>query len=166
MQSITPFLWFDDQAEEAANFYVSVFSSRKGASGRGASKILNVSRYGDAGPGAPGTVMTVSFQLDGQEFTALNGGPAHAFTEAISFFVNCETQDEVDDLWAALSERGEEGPCGWLKDPYRLSWQIVPTALPELLSDPDPERSQRVMKAMLEMRKIDIAGLERAAEAA
>jgi len=167
MQKITPFLWFDDQAEEAANFYASVFSSRRGAdSGRGPSKVVNVSRYGEAGPGTPGTAMTVAFQLDGQEFTALNGGPAHTFTEAISFVVNCQTQDEVDELWAALSQGGEEGPCGWLKDRYGLSWQIIPTALIELLSDPDPERSQRVMKAMLQMRKIDIATLERAAEAA
>jgi predicted 3-demethylubiquinone-9 3-methyltransferase (glyoxalase superfamily) len=167
MQKITPFLWFDDQAEEAANFYTSVFSSRRGAdSGRGPSKVVNVSRYGEAGPGTPGTAMTVSFQLDGQEFTALNGGPAHTFTEAISFVVNCQTQDEVDELWAALSEGGEEGPCGWLKDKYGLSWQIVPTRLIELLGDPDPEKSQRVMKAMLEMSKIDIATLERAAEAA
>jgi predicted 3-demethylubiquinone-9 3-methyltransferase (glyoxalase superfamily) len=167
MQKITPFLWFDDQAEEAANFYASVFSSRRGAdSGRGPSKVVNVSRYGEAGPGTPGTAMTVAFQLDGQEFTALNGGPAHTFTEAISFVVDCKTQDEVDELWAALSEGGEEGPCGWLKDKYGLSWQIVPTRVIELLGDPDPERSQRVMKAMLEMSKIDIATLESAAEAA
>ena len=158
MQKISPFLWFDDKAEEAAEFYVSVFG--------GDSKILNVARYGEAGPGAPGTAMTVSFRLEGQEFTALNGGPQYTFTEAISFFVSCHTQDEVDELWAALSKGGEEGPCGWLKDPYGLSWQIIPTALPELLSDPDPEKSQRVMKAMLEMKKIDIAGLQRAAEAA
>lgn len=167
MQKITPFLWFDDKAEEAVNFYVSVFSSRRGAaSGGGDSKIVNVSRYGEAGPGAAGTVMTVTFQLDGQEFTALNGGPQFTFSEAISFLVDCETQEEVDELWAAFSEGGEEGPCGWLKDRYGLSWQIIPTALTELLSDPDPERSQRVMKAMLEMTKIDIQGLQRAAEAA
>ena len=167
MQKITTFLWFDDQAEEAANFYVSVFSARRGAAnGGGASKIVNVSRYGEAGPGTPGTAMTVTFQLDRQEFTALNGGPQYTFTEAISFLVNCETQDDVDELWAALSEGGEEGPCGWLKDRYGLSWQIIPTALGELLSDPDPERSQRVMKAMLEMSKIDIEGLKRAYEAA
>jgi len=167
MQKITPFLWLDDLAEEAANFYVSVFSSRPGAdSGRGPSKVVNVSRYGQAGPGTPGTAMTVTFQLDGQEFTALNGGPQYTFTEAISFFVSCEMQEEVDELWASLSEGGEEGPCGWLKDRYGLSWQIIPTALTELLSDPDPETSQRVMKAMLEMQKIDIARLQRAAEAA
>ncbi len=167
MQKITPFLWFEDKAEEAAEFYVSVFSSRRGAPAEGSSKIVGVSRYGEAGPGAPGSVMTVTFQLDGQEFTALNGGPAHAaFSEAISFFVNCETQDEVDELWTALTEGGEEVQCGWLTDKYGLSWQIIPKALPELLSNPDPETSQRVMKAMLEMKKIDIAGLRRAAEAA
>jgi predicted 3-demethylubiquinone-9 3-methyltransferase (glyoxalase superfamily) len=166
MQKITPFLWFDDKAEEAANFYVSVFSSRRGAA-QDESRIGDVSRYGEAGPGEAGSVMTVSFTLDGQEFTALNGGPAHAsFSEAISFFVNCETQDEVDQLWSALTEDGQEVQCGWLTDRYGLSWQIIPRVLPELLSDPDPERSQRVMKAMLEMKKIDIAGLQRAAEAA
>ncbi len=168
MQTITPFLWFDDQAEEAANFYVSVFSSRPGAdSDRGPSKVLDVSRYGEAGPGTPGTVMTVSFQLAGQEFTALNGGKQpFTFDESISFAVDCKTQDEVDELWAAFTKGGEEGPCGWLKDRYGLSWQIVPTRLTELLTDPDPERAQRTMKAMLQMKKIDIATLERAAEAA
>jgi predicted 3-demethylubiquinone-9 3-methyltransferase (glyoxalase superfamily) len=163
MQKISPFLWFDDQAEEAANFYVSVFSARRGAID-GGSKIVNVSRYGDAGPGPAGTAMTVSFQLEGMEFTALNGGPQFAFTEAISFFVSCETQDEVDELWEKLSEGGTEDQCGWLKDRYGLSWQIIPTALGELLGDPDPEKSQRVMKAMLDMTKIDIAGLKRAYE--
>jgi predicted 3-demethylubiquinone-9 3-methyltransferase (glyoxalase superfamily) len=167
MQKITPFLWFDDTAEEAASFYVSVFGARRAASGGGESKIGEISRYGESGPGEAGSVMTVTFQLDGQEFTALNGGPAHAtFSEAISFFVNCETQDEVDQLWSALTEGGQEVQCGWLTDKYGLSWQIIPKVLPELLSDPDPERSQRVMKAMLEMKKIDIAGLQRAAEAA
>lgn len=168
MRKITPFLWFDDQAEEAANFYASVFSARRGAdTGHGPSKVVNVSRYGEAGPGTPGTAMTVTFQLDGQEFTALNGGKQpFTFNEAISFVVDCKTQDEVDELWAALTKGGEEGPCGWLKDRYGLSWQIVPTRLTELLTDPDPERSQRVMKAMPQMRKIDIATLERAAEAA
>ena len=167
MQKITPFLWFDTQAEEAANFYVSVFSSRRGAdSGRGPSKVVDVTRYGDAGPGTPGAAMTVTFQLDGQEFTALNGGPNHTFTDAISFVVNCQTQDEVDELWAALTKGGEEVACGWLKDRYGLSWQIVPTRLTELLTDPDPEKAQRVMQAMLQMKKIDIATLERAAEAA
>ena len=165
MQKISPFLWFDDQAEEAANFYVSVFSARRGAID-GGSKIVKVSRYGDAGPGPAGTAMTVSFQLEGMEFTALNGGPQFAFTEDISFFVSCETQDEVDELWEKLSEGGTEDQCGWLKDRYGLSWQIIPTALGELLGDPDPEKSQRVMKAMLDMTKIDIAGLKRAHEAA
>jgi predicted 3-demethylubiquinone-9 3-methyltransferase (glyoxalase superfamily) len=165
MQKISPFLWFDDQAEEAANFYVSVFSARRGASD-GETKIVSVSRYGDAGPGPAGTAMTVSFQLEGLEFTALNGGPQFAFTEAISFFVSCETQEEVDELWEKLSEGGAEDQCGWLKDRYGLSWQIIPTALGELLGDPDPQKSQRVMKAMLDMTKIDIAGLKRAYEAA
>jgi predicted 3-demethylubiquinone-9 3-methyltransferase (glyoxalase superfamily) len=155
VQKITPCLWFDTEAEEAATFYTSVFEN---------SKILSVSRYGEAGPRPAGTVMTVNFELDGQEFTALNGGPEFKFTEAVSFQVNCETQDEVDEFWATLSEGGEEGPCGWLKDKFGLSWQIIPTALPRLLDDPDPERSQRVMKAMLEMGKIDIAALEKAAE--
>jgi predicted 3-demethylubiquinone-9 3-methyltransferase (glyoxalase superfamily) len=167
MQKITTFLWFDDQAEEAANLYTSVFASRPGAdSGRGPSKVVNVSRYGEAGPGTPGTAMTVTFQLDGQEFTALNGGPQHTFTEAISLLVNCETQEEVDQLWASLtSEGGEEGPCGWLKDRYGLSWQIIPSRLMELLGDSDPGRAQRATQAMLQMSKIDIAALERAAEA-
>jgi len=153
MQKITPFLWFDDQAEEAMNFYVSLFKN---------SKVISVSRYGDEGPGPTGVVMTATFQLDGQELIALNGGPEFKFTEAISFFVNCETQEEVDGLWDKLSEGGEEGRCGWLKDKYGLSWQIVPTVLGELLNDTDPAKSQRVMKAMLQMNKIDIAGLERA----
>ncbi len=167
MDKITPFLWFDDQAEEAANFYVDLFTTRRAAhAGGGDSKILDVSRYGEAGPGTPGTAMTVSFVLDGQAFTALNGGPSHTFTEAISFLVRCQSQEEVDQLWAALSEGGEEGPCGWLKDPYGLSWQIVPDRLIELLGDPDPGRSQRVMQAMLQMSKIDVPALERAAEAA
>ena len=165
MQTITPFLWFDHQAEEAANYYVSVFSARRGAT-TGGSKVLSVSRYGEAGPAPAGTVMTAQFQLDGQEFTALNGGPAHAFTEAVSFLVSCETQEEVDELWEKLSDGGKEDQCGWLKDRYGLSWQIIPTALIDLLGDPDPERSQRVMKAMLQMKKIDVAALERAAEAA
>ena len=164
-QTITPFLWFDDQAEEAANFYVSVFSSRPGAdSGRGPSKVLDITRYGEAGPGTPGAVMTVSFLLDGQEFTALNGGPGHTFTDAISFVVNCRTQDEVDELWAAFTKGGQEVACGWLVDRYGVSWQITPTRLLELVNDPDPERAQRAMKAMLEMKKIDIATLERAAD--
>ncbi len=153
MQKITPFLWFDHQAEDAMNFYTSIFPN---------SKITGVSRYGDAGPGKPGTVMTGSFVLDGQEFTALNGGPEYKFTPAISFYVNCETQAEVDGLWEKLSAGGEKGPCGWLTDRFGVSWQIIPIALTRLLGDPDPERSQRVMKAMLQMSKIDIAGLERA----
>jgi len=153
MQKITPFLWFDNQAEEAINFYVSIFKN---------SKVLNVSRYGDAGPGPAGSVITATFQLEGQEFMALNGGPDHKFTEAISLFVDCKTQEEVDELWAKLSEGGEEGPCGWLKDKYGLSWQIIPSALGELLNDPDPAKSQSVMKAMLQMSKIDIKGLQQA----
>ncbi len=161
---ITPFLWFDDKAEEAAEHYVSVFNARPGASGN--SKILGVSRYGEGGPGTPGTAMTVSFVLEGQGITGLNGGPHHGFTDAFSFFVSCEDQDEVDALWTALCEGGEEGPCGWLKDRFGLSWQIIPTALTDLLGDPDPGRSQRAMQAMLQMRKIDIAGLQRAADAA
>jgi predicted 3-demethylubiquinone-9 3-methyltransferase (glyoxalase superfamily) len=166
MQTITPFLWFDHEAEEAAEFYVSVFSSRRTASGVD-SKIVDVSRYGDAGPGPAGQAMTATFRLDGQEFTALNGGPQHSFTEAISFLVHCESQDEVDELWTALtSEGGEEGPCGWLKDRYGLSWQVIPNRLSELLSDPDRQRSQRALQAMLQMKKIDIAALERAAAAA
>ncbi|MFZ2634537.1 MAG: VOC family protein [Desulfosalsimonadaceae bacterium] len=153
MQKITPFLWFNDQAEEAVNFYTSIFKN---------SKILNVARYGEAGPGPKGSVMTVVFQLNDQEFIALNGGPLFKFTEAISFVVNCETQEEVDDLWEKLSVGGEKSECGWLKDKYGLSWQIVPTVLGELLSDPDPEKSQRVMKAMLQMKKIDIKTLQQA----
>ena len=155
MQKIAPFLWFDDQAEEAVNFYASIFNN---------SKIGRVARYGEGGPGAKGTVMTVTFQLDGQEFMALNGGPHFTFTPAISFFVNCETQEEVDELWEKLSEGGEKGPCGWLKDKYGVSWQIIPSALGELLGDPDPVKSARVMQAMLQMGKIDIASLRRAYE--
>ena len=153
MQKITPYLWFDNQAEEAANFYVSIFNN---------SKIVNISRYGEAGPGPVGTVLTVSFELEGQEFTALNGGPQFKFTEATSFVVNCETQKEVDDLWKKLSDGGEEGPCGWLKDKYGLSWQIVPTILSELLEDKDPKKSERVTQALLQMKKLDINGLKRA----
>ena len=154
MQKITSCLWFDNQGEEAAHFYTTVFKN---------SRILDVARYGPAGPGPEGTVMTVTFELDGQKFVALNGGPQFAFSEAISFQVSCETQDEVDYFWGRLSEGGEEGPCGWLKDRYGLSWQIVPTALIELMSDPDTEKSQAAMKAMLGMRKIDIDALHRAA---
>ena len=164
MPKITPFLWFDDQAEEAAELYVSVFNGRPGSAGD--SEILEVARYGEAGPGKPGSVMTVSFRLEGQEFTGLNGGPHYRFTEAVSFLVNCDTQEEVDALWSALTEGGEEDRCGWLKDRYGLSWQIIPTALGELLGDPDPDRAGRAMQAMLQMTKIDIEGLRHAAEAA
>ena len=157
MQKITPCLWFDIEGEEAAEFYTSVFPS---------SKIVDVARYGEGGPRPEGTVMTVTFELDGQRFVALNGGPEFTFNEAISFQVSCETQEEVDVFWSTLSEGGEEGPCGWLKDRYGVSWQIVPTRLPELLGDPDREKSQRVMVAMLSMRKIEIDGLERAAAGA
>jgi predicted 3-demethylubiquinone-9 3-methyltransferase (glyoxalase superfamily) len=155
MQKISPFLWFDDQAEEAMHFYVSVFKN---------SKVGNVTRYGDAGPGPKGSVMTASFELEGQQFTALNGGPHFKFTEAISFVVSCETQAEVDELWDKLSEGGQTQQCGWLKDKFGLSWQITPVALMELMSDPDPERSRRVMEAMLQMTKIDIAKLRQAYE--
>ncbi len=153
MQKITPFLWFDGKAEEAMNFYTSIFKN---------SKIGRITRYGDAGPGPKGAVMSATFQLDGQEFMALNGGPQFKFTEAISFFVNCETQEEVDELWEKLSEGGQKSRCGWLKDKYGLSWQIIPSALGEMLGDKDPEKSRRVMKAMLQMDKIDIKGLEQA----
>lgn len=146
-QKITPFLWFDNNAEEAMNFYISIFKN---------SKVGSVSRYGEAGPGQAGTVMTATFTLNGQEFMVLNGGPHFKFTEAISFFVNCETQEEVDELWEKLSEGGEESQCGWLKDKFGLSWQIIPTALGELLGDKDPEKAKRVMQAMLQMHKIDI----------
>jgi predicted 3-demethylubiquinone-9 3-methyltransferase (glyoxalase superfamily) len=166
MQKLTPYLWFDDKAEEAAEFYVSVFNAERPGSHGGDSKVLGVTRYGDAGPGAPGSAMTVSFLLEGLEFTALNAGPHFQFTEAISFHVSCETQDEVDYLWKALTDGGEESQCGWLKDRYGLSWQIIPTALHQLLSDPDPAKAQRVMQAMLQMQKIDVAALEEAAAAA
>jgi predicted 3-demethylubiquinone-9 3-methyltransferase (glyoxalase superfamily) len=166
-QKITPFLWFDDKAQDAANLYVSVFSGRPGADADGTpSKILGVTRYGEAGPGAPGSVMTVEFVLEGLKITALNGGPEFPFTEAFSFAVDCRSQEEVDYFWERLADGGEEGPCGWLKDRFGLSWQIVPSALGELLADPDPDTSQRVMRAMLQMKKIDIAGLRAAAEAA
>jgi predicted 3-demethylubiquinone-9 3-methyltransferase (glyoxalase superfamily) len=157
MQKITPCLWFDTEGEEAAQFYTSVFPN---------SRIVEVTRYGSAGPRAEGSVMTVSFELDGQRFIALNGGPDFTFNEAISLEVDCETQDEVDSYWNALTEGGEEGPCGWLKDKYGVSWQIVPKVLTELISDPDQEKAQRVMAAMLKMRKIEIYELEKAAEAA
>lgn len=153
MQKIKPFLWFDTQAEDAANFYVSIFKN---------SKILSITRCGEAGPGPKGSALTVSFQLDGQEFVGLNGGPHFKFTEAISFAVMCKTQEEVDDFWRKLTEGGQEVECGWLKDKYGLSWQITPTILPEMLSDPDPQKSSRVMKTMMTMKKIDIAALQQA----
>ena len=153
MQKITPFLWFDGKAEEAMNFYVSIFKN---------SKVGRVTRYGDAGPGPKGSVMSASFELEGQEFFALNGGPQFQFTPAISFFVNCETQQEVDELWEKLSAGGEKNRCGWLRDKYGLSWQIIPTALGEMLGDKDPTKANRVMKAMLQMDKIDIKALKRA----
>lgn len=153
MQKITPYLWFDDKAEEAMNFYISIFKN---------SKIVSVTRYGEAGPGLKGSVMAATFQLEGQEFFALNGGPQFTFTEAISFFVDCATQPEVDDLWEKLSAGGEKGRCGWLKDKYGLSWQIIPSALGEMLQDKDAEKSQRVMEAMLQMDKIDIKTLRQA----
>ena len=155
MQKITPFLWFGNNAEEAANFYVSIFKN---------SKLLNVARYGDAGPGPKDSVMTTEFELDGQEFVALNGGPRFKFTEAISFVVNCETQEEVDYYWERLSEDGEKSRCGWLKDKFGLWWQVVPTVLNKLMTDKDPEKSKRVMEAMLQMDKIDIKPLQRAYE--
>ena len=168
MQKITPFMWFDDQAEEAANFYVSIFSNRGGSAAHGRAEIVDVARYGEAGAQASGrpegSVMTVMFRLDGQEFTALNGGPEFKFTEAVSFMVNCENQEEVDELWDKLSEGGEQGPCGWLKDKYGFSWQIVPTALGEMLRDEDPKKAERVMAAMLQMKKIDIQALKEAYE--
>jgi len=157
IQRITPFLWFDTQAEEAARFYASIFND---------SKITGMTRYGDAGPGPKGSVMTVAFELEGQEFVALNGGPIFKFTEAISFVVNCESQEEVDKFWQKLSAGGQEIECGWLKDKYGLSWQIVPAILLQLLQDKDQQKAQRVMKAMLQMKKIDIAGLKKASEQA
>jgi predicted 3-demethylubiquinone-9 3-methyltransferase (glyoxalase superfamily) len=153
MQKITPFLWFDGNAEEAANFYVSIFKN---------SRIGRITRYGDAGPGPKGTAMTVSFSLDGQDFTALNGGPIFKFTEAISFVATCETQEELDRYWSKLTEGGNEVQCGWLKDKFGLSWQIVPAVLPQWMGDPDPVKTQRVMKALMQMVKLDIATLERA----
>jgi predicted 3-demethylubiquinone-9 3-methyltransferase (glyoxalase superfamily) len=155
MPKVTPWLWFDTEGEEAAEFYTSVFPN---------SKIVEVTRYGSANPQQEGTVMTVTFDLDGQRVSALNGGPQYKHSEAFSFMVDCDDQDEVDYYWEKLGEGGEHGPCGWLKDRFGLSWQIVPRRLPELLGDPDGEKAQRVMSAMMQMGKIEIAGLERAAE--
>jgi predicted 3-demethylubiquinone-9 3-methyltransferase (glyoxalase superfamily) len=153
LRKITPFLWFDDKAEEAAALYVSVFDD---------GEIVHVARYGEAGPGTAGSVMTVTFELEGQRFIALNGGPHFKFTEAVSFVVDCETQDEVDRFWEQLSEGGEKSQCGWLKDRYGLSWQIVPAVLDELIADEDPEKARRATEAMLKMQKLDIAELKRA----
>ncbi|HWY09146.1 MAG TPA: VOC family protein, partial [Candidatus Acidoferrales bacterium] len=155
MQKITPFLWFDGNAEEAANFYISIFKN---------SKMGKISRYGDAGPGPKGSVMSVTFQIEGQEFFALNGGPQFKFTPAISFFVNCETQQEVDELWEKLSAGGRTDRCGWLQDKFGLSWQIIPTVLGQLLGDKDPQRAKRAMQAMLKMTKIDGKALQQAAD--
>ena len=155
MQKITPCMWFDDQAEEAVNFYISIFRD---------SKILNVTRYGDAGPGPKGEVMYIMFQIEGQEFMALNGGPHFSFTPAISFFVNCETQEEVDELWEKLVDGGEEEQCGWLKDKYGVSWQIIPSGLVEMLYGEENEKSRRAMEAMLQMQKIDIEEIRKAYE--
>lgn len=153
MQKITPFLWFDGNAEEAMNFYVSVFKN---------SKVVSVRRYGDAGPGKKGTVMTGTFQVEGQEFFVLNGGPQYKFTPAISLFVNCETQKEVDELWEKLSAGGRKDRCGWLQDKYGLSWQVIPSILVKLLGDKDAQKANRVMQAMLQMDKIDIKKLKQA----
>ncbi|HEY1525039.1 MAG TPA: VOC family protein [Candidatus Angelobacter sp.] len=155
MQKITPFLWYDGQAEEAMNFYISIFKN---------SKVVTIARYGDAGPGPKGSVMTAAFQLEGQDFVALNGGPQYKFTPAISFVVNCETQEEVDELWEKLSAGGRKDRCAWLTDKYGVSWQIVPTILSKLLQDKDPEKVKRVMQAMLQMDKIDIVRLKQAYE--
>src|SRR5438094_10375323 len=154
MQKIAPFLWFDGNAEEAVNFYVSVFKKD--------SKILNISRYGDAGPGPTGTVMSATFQLHGQEFIALNGGPQFKFTPAISFFVHCATQQEVDELWEKLAAGGRKDRCGWLTGKYGLSWQVIPDLLGKMLNDPDREKAKRVMNAMLQMDKIEVKKLEQA----
>lgn len=155
MQKITPCLWFDDQAEEAVRFYLSIFKN---------SKILTITHYGEGAPRPAGTVMTIKFLLDGQEFLALNGGPEFKFTEAISLIANCDTQEEVDRLWEQLSEGGEKVHCGWLKDKYGLFWQVVPTILNTLISDPDPNKSQKVMQAILQMKKLDIQTLLKAIE--
>jgi predicted 3-demethylubiquinone-9 3-methyltransferase (glyoxalase superfamily) len=155
LQKIVPSLWFDTEAEEAAEFYVSVFEN---------SRVVNVARYTEAGPRPAGMVMTVEFELDGQRFVGINGGPQFRFDEAVSFQITCEDQEEVDYFWERLSEGGEEGQCGWLKDRYGLSWQVVPTGMEEVFADPDPERARRAMEAMLGMRKLDVAALRRAAD--
>jgi predicted 3-demethylubiquinone-9 3-methyltransferase (glyoxalase superfamily) len=155
MPAITPNLWFDTQGEEAAEFYCSIFPN---------SKITNVIHHGEAGPGPAGTVLTVDFVLDGQEYTAINGGPQFTFNEAVSLLINCEDQEEVDYYWAKLTDGGQEGPCGWLKDRYGLSWQVCPIALIDLVNDPDPQRSKRAMEAMFQMKKLDIAALQAAAD--
>ncbi len=157
MPKTTPCLWFDTQGEDAAKFYTTVFPN---------SRITDMTRYGEAGPRPAGLALTVAFELDGQAYTALNGGPDFTFSEAISFQIDCRDQDEVDHYWTKLSEGGEEGPCGWLKDKFGLSWQVIPRALPELLGDPDQEKAQRVMAAMMGMKKIDVAGLQRAYDGA
>jgi predicted 3-demethylubiquinone-9 3-methyltransferase (glyoxalase superfamily) len=153
MPTITTFLTFNDQAEEAVEFYTSIFAN---------SRVVSTTRYGDAGPGPKGSLMTAEFELEGRPFVALNGGPSFTFSQGISLLVTCETQEEVDELWTRLSEGGEPGPCGWLTDKFGVSWQVVPRILPELLSDPDPAKSQRVMETMLQMGKIEIEPLERA----
>jgi len=155
IQKITPFLWFDNQAEEAMNFYVSIFKD---------SKVLSISRYGEGAPVPAGTVMTASFQIEGQQFTALNGGPLFSFTPAISFVIDCKTQEEVDHYWEKLTEGGEEVQCGWLKDKFGVSWQVVPEVLGRLLNNPDPNKAQRAMQAMFTMKKIDISQLQEAAD--
>jgi predicted 3-demethylubiquinone-9 3-methyltransferase (glyoxalase superfamily) len=155
-QKIVPNLWFDTEAEEAADFYVSVFRN---------SRVVNVARYTEAGPRPAGMVMTVEFELDGQRFVGINGGPQFKFDEAVSFQIECEDQDEVDYFWERLTDGGEESQCGWLKDRFGLSWQVVPTGMEELFSDPDPERARRAMEAMLKMRKLDVEELRRAADA-
>ncbi len=156
MQKVTPFLWFDGNAEDAANYYISIFKN---------SKMGKISRYGDAGPGPKGSAMSVTFQIEGQEFFALNGGPQFKFTPAISFFVNCETQQQVDELWEKLSAGGRTDRCGWLQDKFGVSWQIIPTVLGQLLGDKDPQRAKRAMQAMLQMTKIDGNALQQAADA-
>lgn len=156
-QKIVPNLWFDTQADQAASFYISVFKN---------SRIVNVTRYTEAGPRPAGMVMTVEFELDGQRFVAINGGPEFTFDEAVSFQIDCESQDEIDYYWQRLSEDGQEGPCGWLKDRYGLSWQVVPAGMDEIFNDPDPDRAQRAMEALLGMGKLDIATLRRAADGA